>query len=76
VLTQDQLITLGVITPRFQTDYVGTTVRLTPKTLYRLANASELGFMMVPPSKQIFQGWTSDFQGGKQKFFGFVNTCH
>jgi hypothetical protein len=31
---------------------------------------------MVPPSKQIFQGWTRDFQGGRQKFFGFVKTCH
>jgi hypothetical protein len=57
-------------------DYVGTTVRVTPETLRRLMKTSELGFMMVPPSKQIFQGWTSDFQGGRQKFFGFVKTCH
>jgi hypothetical protein len=55
-------------------DYVGTTVHLTKETLHRLMNTSELGFMMVPPSKQIFQGWTSDFQGGKEKFFGFVNS--
>jgi hypothetical protein len=57
-------------------DYVGTTVLVTKETLRRLSNTSELGFMMVPPSKQIFQGWTSDFRSGKEKFFGFVNTCH
>jgi hypothetical protein len=57
-------------------DYVGTTVLLTKETLHRLSNTSELGFMMVPPSKQVFQGWTSDFRSGKEKFFGFVNTCH
>jgi hypothetical protein len=61
---------------RTGSDYVGTTVRVTPEILRRLTNTSELGFMMVPPSKQIFQGWTSDFQGGKEKFFGFVKTCH
>lgn len=37
---------------------------------------SLVGFMMVPPSKMIFQGWRSDFRSGKEKFFGFVNTCH
>jgi hypothetical protein len=61
---------------RTGSDYVGTTVRLTPEILHRLKSTSELGFMMVPASKQIFQGWTSDFQSGKQKFFGFVKTCH
>ena len=57
-------------------DYVGTTVRLTRATLDRLSTTSQLGFMMVPASKLVFQGWTSDFRSGKEKFFGFINTCH
>jgi hypothetical protein len=57
-------------------EYVGTMVRLTPEVLRRLMTTSELGFMMIPPSKAIFQGWTSDFQSGKQKFVGFAKTCH
>ena len=57
-------------------DYVGTTVRLTKETLHRLLTTSKLGFMMVPPSKFFFQGWTTDFRSGKEKFFEFINTCH
>ena len=61
---------------RSGTDYVETTVLLRKETLHRLLTTSELGFMMVPPSKIFFQGWTSDFRSGKEKFFGFINTCH
>ena len=57
-------------------DYVGATVLVTKETLNRLSTTSELGFMMVPASKTVFQGWTSDFRSGKEKFFGFVNSCH
>jgi hypothetical protein len=56
-------------------DYVGTTVRLRRQTLDRLSTTSQLGFMMVPASRMVFQGWTSDFRSGREKFFGFINTC-
>ncbi|SEE46347.1 hypothetical protein SAMN05444161_5844 [Rhizobiales bacterium GAS191] len=57
-------------------NYVSTTIRLSPRLLERLANTSELEFEMVPPSKQIFQGWTSDFASGRAKFIEFRKSCH
>ena len=65
---------------RKDADYLETRVRLSQETLIRLMDTSELGFMMIPRSNLgwisgLFQGWTSDFNGGKHKFFGFVNSC-
>ena len=56
-------------------NYVSTTVRLSPRIINRLSHTSELGFKMVPRSKQIFQGWTSDFAGGRAEFAEFQKTC-
>jgi hypothetical protein len=57
-------------------DYVGVTVRVSRRILERLKTTSDLGFEMLPPSKQIYAGWTSDFASGRARFFDFVKSCH
>jgi hypothetical protein len=56
-------------------EYVRATIYLTPRLMALLKNASTLGFMMIPPSRDIYAGWNSDFASGREKVFEYLKSC-
>jgi hypothetical protein len=56
-------------------EYLEATIYLTPRLINLLKTASTVGFKMIPPSRQIYAGWNSDFASGREKVFEYMKSC-
>lgn len=55
---------------------VWTIISLNQKILEYLRDAKELGFAMLPPSRELYVGFDGEFVEGRRKLFDYLKSCH